>query len=164
MTNEMALKLFEIEKYTIETQYILPKHLENLTIVAKSFDDENNFAIHINRKSLEIQKVGLSLNSTITLRRVDFFGGHNNPTEILLYPDNDRLLELMERYKGFRFSRQSHIHVYIDGYEEKWAFPLSEFGISDNANIQVQARLFFHYCNIINNPQLNYGDITDVVN
>ena len=47
-----------------------------------------------------------------------------------------------------------HVHIYKDGYDDKFAFSVSEIGIDEN-NLQTDAVLiqFLTYCNIVNCPK-----------
>lgn len=42
----------------------------------------------------------------------------------------------------------SHLHVYREGYEDKWAFPLSHDDFRNTSNIRQNFEDFCRYCNI----------------
>lgn len=56
----------------------------------------------------------------------------------------------MEKYSEFRFRNENHIHIFMENYADKWAFPLSEFNIKTNDDFLNQSYDFCQFCNIIN--------------
>ncbi|EAI1029524.1 hypothetical protein E1I28_06195 [Campylobacter coli] len=66
------------------------------------------------------------------------------------YHSDKRLSELMEKYSEFRFRNENHIHIFMENYADKWAFPLSEFNIKTNDDFLNQSYDFCQFCNIIN--------------
>ena len=79
----------------------------------------------------------------------DESGYHRNPPYIAdnLPPDiEENIKSLMQKYSEYIFKAQSHIHYYIEGYGEKWAFPIDEFlPISDDIALNLQ-----NFCNTFN--------------
>ena len=55
----------------------------------------------------------------------------------------------MQEYSEKRLGMEGHLHVYIDGYNDKWAFPISEFDLTDcNDNFLEQIGQFCEFSNI----------------
>jgi hypothetical protein len=69
----------------------------------------------------------------IVLARVDIAGApHTNP-------DGTRL-------------GGTHLHVFREGYDDRWAFPLDRQQFSDQANPEAALLDFCRYCNIVEQP------------
>lgn len=165
LTNEQAKLLFGLEKETEQKSYKLPNPNEILTIQLKAKDErfkEELFSLDISRKSLSLKKKTFQkrVQENIVLRRLDFYGGHQNPS--FGYAPNNlehSLVELMQKYTEARFNNQTHIHFYIDGYGEKWAFPITEFELKESDDIFVQTMEFCRYCNIAELPTFSMKDL-----
>jgi hypothetical protein len=166
LTNQQAQVLFSLDKSTEFSNYILPNLNEFLKIklhpVDTHFRDEV-FLLDINRKSMVLRKKTFQsrVQNNIVLRRLDFYAGHHNPT-INTIPDglDARVIELMHKYEDKRFSDETHIHLYIDGYGEKWAFPLTEFDFAiPEDDIIAQTQAFCRYCNISKLPNFFMRDL-----
>lgn len=54
----------------------------------------------------------------------------------------------MKKYSEFKFLNQNHIHIFIEGYHDKWAFPLEEFDIQCDDDFLNQSYSFCKFCNI----------------
>ncbi|MCK9474268.1 hypothetical protein [Sulfurimonas sp.] len=165
LTNEQAKLLFGLEKETELQSYKLPNPNEILTISLSAKDErfkDELFSLDISRKSLSLKKKTFQKRAqeNIVLRRLDFFGGHHNPT-LSFVPNNleNSIIELMQKYTDVRFSNQTHIHFYIDGYGEKWAFPITEFDFIESDDIFEQTKEFCRYCNIAGLPTFNMKDL-----
>lgn len=165
LTNEQAKLLFGLEKETELQSYQLPNPNEILTIELHAKDDhfkDELFSLDINRKSLSLKKKTFQKRAqeNIVLRRLDFFGGHHNPS-LDYVPNNleSSIVELMKKYSNVRFSNQTHIHFYIDGYAEKWAFPICEFDFKASDDIFEQTKEFCIYCNITALPTFSMKDL-----
>ena len=50
-----------------------------------------------------------------------------------------------------------HIHVYREGYDDKWAYPLPSDKFSNPADVWKTMGDFMDYCNIIGKPEINKG-------
>jgi hypothetical protein len=165
ISNEKANLLFSLEKQTKDNSIELPNPNEIVSIELQSVDEHYQselFSLDINRKYISLSKKTLQkrVQQNIVLRRLDFNAGHRNPT-IVSVPQNinKNLVELMQKYENVKFSKESHIHIYIEGYGEKWAFPLSEFDIVHSDNLIEQTKEFCKYCNIINEITFNQKDL-----
>jgi uncharacterized protein DUF6978 len=114
------------------------KHLE-----AKSENGRETFLIDINRKGkIKISKCTYQERYQIVeiLLRVDLDGPtHDNPdgTEVPC----------------------PHLHVYREGYEDKWAMPLPPEAFSDPTNLVTTLVDFLRYCKVRDIPEI-YGALT----
>lgn len=164
LSNESAKMLFEVSKYTEKQTYFAPDHGKTSSIKVFTQDDrckEEEFIIDINRKCLILEKRTFQLRTGMILRRLDFYSGHQNPEEINYLSANldQNILNMMIKYKNYRFKKEAHMHLYIDGYADKWAFPLTEFGKFDTSNIVTTIKDFLTYCNVANNPKISSKNV-----
>lgn len=95
------------------------------------------FFLDISRQSFNIKKITYQQRvfTTIVLLRLDLgYGGHRNPDGIEIHG--------------------AHIHVYREGYGDKWAYKLPEC-FSDTEDIYLTLDNFMDYCNIEKKPIIN---------
>ena len=88
-------------------------------------DDKLTFKLQINKSNKILFKLTNHHHfNTISLLRIDFKGRHKNPeTTTELVP------EFVGKFIGKVFgTNEPHIHIYIEGYDLKWAMPLEEYG------------------------------------
>jgi len=102
-----------------------------------STDGRERFYLDIFRASLNLQKYTLQERSRkiIILVRVDMAGApHTNP-------DGTRI-------------ECPHIHLYKEGYGDKWAFSLDEYPFRNPTDIVTTFEDFLQFCNIIELPEI----------
>lgn len=108
LTQDEADFLLKISKSRIDsTNYIFPNPGEILQIHLKSMDTNYKFLLDIRRARIELKKGTYQLRiATFTiLARIDLLGSlHRNPNGKEIYCP--------------------HIHLYREGYNDQWAFPL----------------------------------------
>ncbi|ECL3224988.1 TPA: hypothetical protein R5479_001296 [Campylobacter coli] len=152
-------ELLSIEKHPkVQQTYILPsfENSKSLKIELQCDDDKyhkENFILDILRSSIQFQRKTnqYRYNAINIIARIDFYASHTNPEfNPNKIPSDKRLSELMEKYSEFRFRNENHIHIFTEGYADKWAFPLSEFNIKTNDDFLNQSYDFCQFCNIIN--------------
>jgi len=51
----------------------------------------------------------------------------------------------------------THIHLYREGFEDKWAFPVDSEGFQNPSDIQRTLEDFYRYCNVRNAPPFQGG-------
>lgn len=164
LSNDSAKTLFELEKI-IDKNIFIPESGEKISIKTRPNDErykDTEFMIDINRTSLILTKKSYLLRTETILRRLDFHNGHQNPQEITYYPTDldGYIYDLMQKYVGHRFKAdEDHIHIYISGYAEKWAFPIDEIYSFDKTNIVATTKDFLKYCNVINHPKIGLKNI-----
>jgi hypothetical protein len=104
-----------------------------------SEDRREIFMLDMWRGSLNLSKYKIQLRGReITpLVRVDVAGApHTNP--------DDSVVEC------------PHIHLYREGYEDEWAFPLKDFPFRDPDDIVVTFEDFARFCNIQSFPNIQW--------
>lgn len=75
---------------------------------------------------------------TIIILRLDSSGRHTNPDGQL--------------FDG------PHVHIYRENYGDKWAFPITEIGITGEIIEKANAlESFLQYCNVINCPEIQHS-------
>jgi len=135
LTQAEADQLISMNKVKTTGLVITFPHLgEKISVDLLSIDQREPFQLDINRSAISLSKVTYQnrARSVFILVRLDLGGApHRNPDgEELLCP---------------------HIHLYREGYGDKWAFavPDSFLSLSDN---WVTLCDFMKYCNIIDPP------------
>ena len=102
-----------------------------------SLDGREQFIFDVWRGTLNLKKYKLQLRArvVIPLVRVDVAGApHPNPDGNLV--------------------PCPHIHLYREGYDDKWAFPLSDYPFRDSDDIIVTFDDFARFCNIQRIPRI----------
>lgn len=99
-----------------------------------SIINKETFVLDFYRGSFELSKYTINkrYRQTVILLRYDNGGRHTNPDG--------------EVFEG------PHVHLYREGYDDKYAFPVSQLGIEHNDRIEVVFDKIMHFCNIINLP------------
>jgi hypothetical protein len=141
LTQEEADCLFKMEKFcSDDSSYEFPVLGGYLRIPLKSKDACENFMLDISRGRIELQKYTFQnrAKKTVVLVRLDLGGApHRNPDGVEI--------------------PCPHVHLYREGYDDKWAYPLPE-EFSDHANIGNTLEEFLQYCNIIKKPNIQYQE------
>jgi len=141
LTQKEADFLFKMEKYCYDDSlHEFPDSGGYLRIPLKSKDTYENFMLDISRGRIELQKYTFQnrAKKTVVLVRLDLGGSpHRNP-------DGMEIPCL-------------HVHLYREGYDDKWAYPLPE-DFSDPANIWNTLEEVLQYCNIIKKPNIQYNE------
>lgn len=134
--------LIGMEKvFASQEQLVLGNLLINVTRELTSLDKRELFLLDIWRSGLNLSKIKMQnrAREVNILVRVDFGGSlHRNP-------DGNTI-------------QCPHIHLYREGYHDKWAYPLSDFSDFRNSeNITELLEDFSRYCNIIKLPSIQYS-------
>ena len=135
-----ADQLLAMEKHSAtEDVYDYPYHGGSIQLPLQSPDKREQFILDVSRSQLNLTK-GTYMNrgrNIIILARLDFGGQpHRNP-------DDSEV-------------PSPHLHLYLEGFGDKWAYPLpTSFGsISDPWSTLLD---FMTYCNITMPPVINRG-------
>ena len=140
LTQREADNLIEMEKfYNGDIRYEYPVLGGRLNIPLESFDKKENFSVDITRGYISLSKNTFQTRTrkTIILLRVDIGGPiHRNPdgTEI----------------------QCPHIHIYREGWLDKWAEPLPDFFKDANDSFRVLDN-FMDYCKVMVKPKIERG-------
>lgn len=129
----------ELEKYE---PIKFPVKGQKLQIDVRSVDGTEKFIIDVNRSNINIKKCTYQTRyqRTTVLLRIDLEGSpHKNPDgELIPCP---------------------HIHIYREGFLDKWAYPLSSKIKTDPTDLVGVLRDFLEYNNIHRRPPIMYqGD------
>ncbi|MFN8355452.1 MAG: hypothetical protein U0Y10_13430 [Spirosomataceae bacterium] len=96
----------------------------------KSTSSKDFFCLDFYRGTFKVQKYTYNhrYKQTLAIFRFDSYGIHTNPDG--------------QKIEGF------HIHVYKEGFGDKFAYPASEFGIKESDTMEIILEKFLLYCNI----------------
>jgi hypothetical protein len=144
LSQDEANYLITLEKHSTATiMYDYPEQGGSIHIPLCSMDKRESFILDVTRNQINLQK-GTFQNrgrKVIVLVRLDFGGSpHRNP--------DDSEID------------SPHLHLYREGYGDKWAFPVPlEFFVNlDDCWDTLQD--FIRYCNITVPPMINRGLFT----
>ena len=91
--------------------------------------------------------------TSIPILRLDINGHHHSNPDFdenfiknIEIPVN--IIKLMQKYSGYKFTKESHLHYYIEPYREKWAFPPFELGLKISSDFQDNIKIFCDNFNI----------------
>lgn len=138
LTQSEADDLIAMEKHrTTSDPYNFPARGQSLHIPLTSHDKREEFILTVNRQVIEISKVTYLSRArvSIVLLRLDINGGaHRNPdgAEVPC----------------------PHIHVYREGYDDKWAYPIDDSDFSSIDNMLATLSDFMKYCNVTSTPSV----------
>lgn len=123
---------------------------QNRTIELISSQIDALLLFDISKYGLQIKrnKSQLRHNKTDIILRLDIYSKHKNP-EFIKEKSPKELSSLMQKYSGAVFEKEcSHLHFFVKGYNDKWAFPISEFGLKGKGELEDVAKEFCEFCNI----------------
>ncbi|MCY6372408.1 DUF6978 family protein [Clostridium ganghwense] len=137
LTNNEFNSLKNMKKEILKCkQIIIPKPGKKLILDVISVNKKEDFNISLYRNRINFEKItyqNLHKRTSTPLIRIDLAGPpHFNP-------DGEKVLP-------------PHIHIYKEGYGDKWAEPLNNIFTNTNDLVQLLYD-FLKYCNIINIPQ-----------
>jgi hypothetical protein len=151
LTQQDADFFFEMEKIPEEEKdFQFPGSGQKLTLAFTSSDKRENFHFDIYRGSISITKVTYQnrVRKAFVLRRLDLDGPtHINP-EAGIIP-----LQFLEPFNGKEIPTP-HLHLYVEGYGEKWAIPADLFLKVEGKDIYEMMIDFFNYCNVKQLPKI----------
>ena len=137
MAQGEADALLKMAKYRCDDlRHQFPISGGSLRVLLRSKESHEHFGLDISRSRIEMRKNTFQKRArkNTVLVRLDLGGSpHRNPDGVeILCP---------------------HIHLYREGYGDKWAYELpKEF--SDLTNIRKTLEEFFEYCNIVEEPYI----------
>ena len=140
LTDEEADYLIKVEKLCLETkEFKFPFNGGKVVIPLVSKDKKEEFLLDINRASIDINKNTFQnrVRKCIKLVRLDLGGApHRNP-------DGKEI-------------GTPHIHIYKNGYEDKFAYELPEFFLTCKT-IKDYFYKFLEYCNVTKKTNIEMG-------
>ena len=132
--------------------YGFPRPGEKLTIPIISHDEQEDLLIDVSRGRIRLTKCTYQerYQQTIILLRLDpGYAPHHNPGTV------DVPLPCLAPYNG-RIIECPHLHVYIEGFMDKWAIPALDDEFPDTTNLYATLLDFFRYCNIVEPPKIHW--------
>lgn len=121
------------------TTYHFPAKGERLSIPLLSADEKENFNVDVNRRSIALYKCTFNgrARGNVILARLDLNGApHRNP-------DGEEI-------------DCPHLHLYREGYGDKWAYPLPDGAFSDLANLKAVCQDFLTYFKVVSPPEITW--------
>jgi hypothetical protein len=144
LTQVEADALIAMEKHRItDEQHDFPLAGDSLVLPLQSSDKREQFSLDIRRGRIDLLR-GTYQNRArqmIVLVRLDFGGRpHRNP--------DDQELQC------------PHLHIYKEGYGDKWAIPVPIDQFSRLSDLHGTLKDFMRYCNITRPPHISQGLFT----
>jgi hypothetical protein len=141
LTQDEADALIDMEKRRVSADWHgYPEPGVHLSIPLESVDGREHFLLDILQGRIKLSKATYQNRgrSVVVLLRLDIDGPpHRNPEgEEVPCP---------------------HIHIYKQGYGDKWAYPLPAGKFSDLNDLFVVLQDFMAYCNVTDPPLINRG-------
>lgn len=140
LTQQEADSLLQMEKVVVnEAKYSYPSFGGGLQIPLTSLDKREEFMLDIARGYISLAKNTFQnrARKTVILARLDLGGSpHQNP--------DGRHIDC------------PHLHVYREGFGDKWAFNLPDIFSNPN-DLGLTLDNFMTYCNIIRKPIIEKG-------
>ncbi|WP_186393199.1 MULTISPECIES: hypothetical protein [unclassified Pannonibacter] len=138
LTQDEADELLNMHKRTeVGSTYRFPAKGERLSIPLHSLDEREAFHVDVNRRSIALYKCTFNgrARGNIMLARLDLNGApHRNP-------DGQEI-------------GCPHLHLYREGYGDKWAFPIPSESFSDLSDLAEVLRDFMVYFKVIIPPTI----------
>lgn len=133
--------LLELEKHRVDdTTHLFPIPGSRLRVELESPDKRETFLLDVSRSQVELTK-GTYQNrarSVVLLARLDFGGApHRNP-------DDEEIA-------------CPHIHLYREGFGDKWAYPLPVDGFVNHEDRWQLFQDFMDFVNITRPPNIQRG-------
>jgi hypothetical protein len=141
LTQDEADLLIAMKKYKVnDERWDYPGLGGSISVPLVSEDKRENFILDIYRGKIDLVKGTYQNRSrqVVVLVRLDF-GGHPHRN-----PDGQDVLS-------------PHLHVYREGYGDKWAAPVPQEKFPNIADLWQTMHDFMLYCNIVEQPNLNKG-------
>jgi hypothetical protein len=116
---------------------------QSLTLPIHSADKREQFLLDLSRARIDLQKVKMQERGrqVVVLVRLDLGGApHRNP-------DDEEIAA-------------PHLHLYREGFGDKWAMPVPADRFRNLANVWVTFEDFLRFCNITQPPHVERGLFT----
>jgi hypothetical protein len=144
LTQAEADSLVAMEKHRVdEERHVFPVAGKSLVLALQSADKREQFFLDLSRGRIDLAKVKMQnrARQVVVLVRIDLAGApHRNP--------DDQEVPC------------PHLHLYREGFGDKWAAPLPPERFPDPADIWGTFGQFMAYCNITLPPHVERGLFT----
>lgn len=141
ITQAEADELIALEKHRVDSQiWNYPALGGSINISLTSMNRSKSFILDITRGRVHLSKTSLQnrYTSTTVLVRLDVGGPrHRNP--------------------DLRRIRSPHLHIYTEGYGDRWAFSVPSERFRDLSDATQTLEDFMKYCNIVTPPIIQGG-------
>lgn len=141
LTQQEADSLIALEKHRTDDRYWeFPQLGGRVAVPLQSVDGKEQFVLDLSRGRIDLRKGTYQSRAryTVVLIRLDFGGApHRNP-------DGEEI-------------GCPHIHVYREGFGDKWASPLPEGRFSNLNDAFVTLTEFMAFCNVTKMPNVLRG-------
>jgi hypothetical protein len=141
LTQTEADALIAMEKHRVnEDRHDFPMGGVRLVLPLQSPDKREQFFLDLSRGRIDLAKVKMQSRGRqiVVLVRLDLAGSpHRNP-------DGHEV-------------PCPHLHLYREGFGDKWAIPIPVDRFSDPSNLWVTLQHFLVYCNITRPPHIERG-------
>lgn len=141
MIQDEADRLIAVPKMLDKPQDLcVPQPGVGVSVDAHSTDRRHSFVFNVYRGRLNLGKCTYNnrIRRGYTLVRVCLSNrGHKNPDGQVI--------------------REPHIHLYKEGYEDRWAYPLPPEIAEGSCDLVETLGLFMEYCGVTNCPPLQGG-------
>jgi hypothetical protein len=141
LTQSEADALIAMEKQRVDdTQWDFPDPGARLSIPLVSADKRENFVLDVTRAQVKLTKATFQnrARQAIILMRLDLDGPpHRNP--------DDREIPC------------PHLHIYREGFGDKWAIPAPATDYPDTTDLFSTFEAFMKNCNITLRPEIRVG-------
>lgn len=144
LTQSDANALIAMEKHRAnEERHDFPHAGESIVVPLVSPDKREQFLLDLSRGRIDLRKVKMQnrARQVVVLVRLDLAGApHRNP-------DGEEI-------------GCPHLHVYREGFGDKWAFPAPANLFLDPSDLWATLGHFLTYCNITQPPHIERGLFT----
>ncbi|MCE2925317.1 MAG: hypothetical protein LW822_07690 [Phycisphaeraceae bacterium] len=128
---------------------------ESMKLELESMDRRTAFLLDINRKGrIKLSRCTLQeRHRTVEiLARLDLGGSkHTNP-KVETPP-----LDILKKHNGRTFEvDEPHFHIYVEGYDARWAIPAAEAGFKQTTDLVLAFREFMIHCGVQDVPMIQY--------
>lgn len=144
----------EPKRYSPETDYVFPAPGGRLMILAVSADGRRDYIFDISRNRIRLERVSYQLRARRTdiLRRLCLNGKRHTNPDVQPPVDKPELLPV----RGLTMIA-THLHVYVEGFEDAWAVPPPDILVSDSPDLVKTFRSFARLCGLAETPILSRG-------
>lgn len=144
LTQAEADALIAMEKHRVnDDRTLFSMGGENVTLPLQSPDRREQFLLDLSRGRIDLLKVKMQNRGrqVVVLVRLDLGGApHRNP-------DGQEL-------------RAPHLHLYREGYGDKWAFPIPADHFPQVEDVWATLNALLQFCNITQPPHIERGLFT----
>jgi hypothetical protein len=141
ITQAEAASLMAMEKKAVDQkEWLFPGPAERIVIPVTSLDKRENFLLDVTRYQIRLTKATFQNRAhvVIILYRLDIDGApHRNP-------DGQEI-------------PCPHLHVYREGFGDKWAFPAPIDKFPNTSDLFSTLYAFMEHCNITQPPTIQKG-------